>query len=459
MSFDKFQCFYTVEQANDLLEYSDISDDDVDVPEAFLQSQASDNVSDRKALPPQPNCSDDEDNCSSSSEDEKENLTVNPSGQQQAKNGVTWNPLLRARPGQANAPNIFRIKTGVHPAIRNRAAAGAYDCWKLFVDNNMLKSIQVLTCREATKINPDFTLSLDKLEAFIGLQYARGIYGKHHSIDFLWNKTYGPRLFGDTMPRDCFREVKRYIRFDNKDCRSQRLADDKFVHVREPLEKFVANCMFNYTPQWSLTIDEQLFPMKNRCPFIAFMPNKPDKFGMKFWVMTEVESKYVYNLLPYLGAFEKEQRNGKPLAEDVVMRLIESIHNKAGYNVTTDNFFTSVHVASLLQQKKITIVGTVRNNNKGLTKEMTKCGNDMYGSKFYYNEQNECLFVNYQCKKKKNVNLLSTMHNAPSTDNTEKKKTLVIHFYNKNKVGVDVFDQMVRQYTTHSASKRWPLAV
>ena len=217
--------------------------------------------------------------------------------------------------------------------------------------------------------------------------------------------------------------------------------------------------MFNNTPQWNLTIDEQLFPMKNRCPLIVFMPNKPDKFGMKFWVMTEVESKYVYNLLPYLGAFEKEQRNGKPLAEDVVMRLTESIHNKAGYNVTTDNFFTSVHVASLLQQKKITIVGTVRNNSKGLTKEMTKCGNDMYGSKFYYNEQNECLFVNYQCKKKKNVNLLSTMHNAPSTDNTEKKKPLVIHFYNKNKVGVDVFDQMARQYMTHSASRRWPLAV
>ena len=65
----------------------------------------------------------------------------------------------------------------------------------------------------------------------------------------------------------------------------------------------------------------------------------------------------------------------------------------------------------------------------------------MYGSKFYYNEQNECLFVNYQYKKKKNVNLLSTMHNAPSTDNTEKKKPLVIDFYNKNKVGVDVFDQ------------------
>ena len=62
-------------------------------------------------------------------------------------------------------------------------------------------------------------------------------------------------------------------------------------------------------------------------------------------------------------------------------------------------------------------------------------------------------------QEEKNVNLLSTMHNAPSTDNTEQKKPLVIHFYNKNKVGVDVFDQMARQYTTHSASRRWPLAV
>ena len=55
-------------------------------------------------------------------------------------------------------------------------------------------------------------------------------------------------------------------------------------------------------------MDEQLCPMKNKCPFIVCMPNKPDKFGMKFWMLTEVDSKYVYNNLPYLGALEKESR-------------------------------------------------------------------------------------------------------------------------------------------------------
>ena len=63
------------------------------------------------------------------------------------------------------------------------------------------------------------------------------------------------------------------------------------------------------------------------------------------------------------------------------------------------------------------------------------------------------MLVNYQCKQKKNVNLLSAMHNSPGTDAIE-KKPLVVQFYNQNKVGVDVFDQMARKYTTHAATRR-----
>ena len=68
-------------------------------------------------------------------------------------------------------------------------------------------------------------------------------------------------------------------------------------------------------------------------------------------------------------------------------------------------------------------------------------------------------FVNYQCKIKKSVCLLSTIQNSPSVDDSAKNKPDVILFYNKNKVGVDVVDQMIRKYSTHSASRRWPVAV
>ena len=46
-----------------------------------------------------------------------------------------------------------------------------------------------------------------------------------------------------------------------------------------------------------------------------------------------------------------------------------------------------------------------------------------------------------------------------ATVTTEKKKPLVIHFYTHDKVGVDVFDQIVRLYSTLAASRRCPIAV
>ena len=100
------------------------------------------------------------------------------------------------------------------------------------------------------------------------------------------------------------------------------------------------------------------------------MPNKPDKFGLKFWMLAEVKSKYVCNLLPYLGALKENQRNGNILAEDVVMRLTDCLQRNGGYNITIDNFFTSVQVAALLQSKEITVVGTVRANSKACQRKL-----------------------------------------------------------------------------------------
>ena len=68
------------------------------------------------------------------------------------------------------------------------------------------------------------------------------------------------------------------------------------------------------------------------------MPNKPDKYGFKFWLLVEVESKYVVKILPYLGKLEKEGRQGRLFAVDVLLQLTEDKKNH-GYNITCDNFF------------------------------------------------------------------------------------------------------------------------
>ena len=101
------------------------------------------------------------------------------------------------------------------------------------------------------------------------------------------------------------------------------------------------------------------------------------------------------------------------------MRLTDCPQRNRGYNITTDNFFTSVQVAALLESKEITVVGTVCVNSRGLPKEITGSSKERFSSKSFFQADNNCLLVNYQCKLKKNINLISTMHGAQSTDGTE----------------------------------------
>ena len=100
------------------------------------------------------------------------------------------------------------------------------------------------------------------------MQYARGIYGKGHSLEFVWNEMYGPKIFRETMPQNTFKFILRFLRFDDKSTRRGRLDTDKFTHIRKIFEKFSNNYATKYTPTFSLTIDEQLMPMKN-CLFIV----------------------------------------------------------------------------------------------------------------------------------------------------------------------------------------------
>ena len=86
------------------------------------------------------------------------------------------------------------------------------------------------------------------------------------------------------------------------------------------------------------------------------MANKPDKCGIKFWMLVDNDTKYLCNAFPYLGKDELRSAN-ESLPESVVMRLSPNL--KKGRNVTTDNFFTSASLARALKANDTSIVGTI----------------------------------------------------------------------------------------------------
>ena len=261
------------------------------------------------------------------------------------------------------------------------------------------------------------------------------------------------------MSRERFKIILRCLRFDKKETRKTRCKEDRFAAIRDIFEQFRSNCVSKYTPEAYLTIDEQLLPLKTRCKMITYMPNKPDKFGFKFWILAEVNTKFVCNIFPYLGASERSERGDEPLADFVVLRLMQPFQN-LGYNICCDNFFTSLPLTRKLAAKKTSIVGTVRKNRRELSSEIVQNSTSQHDSKFFWQDEAKACCVSYQCKKRKNVILLSTMHSSPSVSNqNEKRKPVIVEFYDSNKTGVDIHDRMNRQYSTLSASRRWPLAI
>ena len=221
------------------------------------------------------------------------------------------------------------------------------------------RCIQKHTINHRKKDNDDFDSHVDELESLKGLQIARGVLiGKNTPVKQLWSKEWGQLIFRYTMSRDRYQEIMKHLRFDGFFSRRQRTETDKFGLIFEVWNCFMENCKKCYVPNCDLTIDEQLFPCKTRCPFIQYIANKPDKFGIKFSLLADAQLKYLCNGKPCLGRDPSRSRCSD-VPGDVCLTLLQPYYKK-GYNVTTDNYFTSLKLAKELKQKKTTILSTIR---------------------------------------------------------------------------------------------------
>ncbi|XP_076735180.1 uncharacterized protein LOC143414518 [Maylandia zebra] len=138
------------------------------------------------------------------------------------------------------------------------------------------------------------------------------------------------------------------------------------------------------------------------------------------------------------------------------MRLMEPFLDK-GRNVTTDNFFTSLSLAQKLLRLKTTILGTVNKICREIPQSTRQTDRNEFTTQVF--STSAATLTAYAAKRKKTVYILSSMHSVVQTDNTTKRKPNTVTLYNKTKCGVDVMDQMVREYTVRRGTRRWPVAV
>ena len=168
-------------------------------------------------------------------------------------------------------------------------------------------------------------------------------------------------MLSKAMPRDRFVEIMRFLCFDLKTERRRNLLQDKFALVSQLWNNFISNFQKALIPLWNITVDEQLLPRKARRKFIQYVANKSDKFGLNFWLAVDVENKYLFNGFPFVGK-DDTKSSDMPVPTDVVLKLMAFFQR--GYNVTCDNYFTSLDLVLKLVEKKCSLVVTLRQNRR-----------------------------------------------------------------------------------------------
>ena len=138
------------------------------------------------------------------------------------------------------------------------------------------------------------------------------------------------------------------------------------------------------------------------------MPNKPDKFGIKFWMAYDVESKYLYNKFSYLG--KDWTRNGDAsLPTDVVIKLMVPLFSQ-GFNVMCHNYFTSLDLLFRLAKRQCSLVATIRANRRKIP-DLLKKKRMLHSTMAVYSTGDTTVIItSYHCKQPKSLNILSTLH-------------------------------------------------
>ncbi|KAJ8932206.1 hypothetical protein NQ314_014840 [Rhamnusium bicolor] len=168
---------------------------------------------------------------------------------------------------------------------------------------------------------------------------------------------------------------------------------------------------------------------------------------------------YTKNLEVYVAQQPAGPYNMKNVAQSIIERLIAPISGKSR-NLTCDNWFTTLPlINSLFNNHKLTYVGTVRKNRRGLPLEFKNTKVRSVTSSMFGFQKNMTL-VSYVPKANKNVLLASSLHH----DNIDKKtkyqnKPEIITFYNSTKGGVDTVDQLCSSYDVVRNTRRRSMVI
>ena len=106
-----------------------------------------------------------------------------------------------------------------------------------------------------------------------------------------------------------------------------------------------------------LNVDELIISFKSKSIMKQHMPNKPNRWGYKMFVLASGESRIYYDFIFYTSKSDKRDYG---FCTDIVLDLCETVPRIASYNAYFDNYFTTIHLQIELKKLSIFTAGGIK---------------------------------------------------------------------------------------------------
>ena len=300
--------------------------------------------------------------------------------------------------------------------------------------------------------------NLVEIKAVLGCLLLSGVLRDNTaSTNTMFSSVFGTPFYRCVISQRRFDFLLRCMRFDQHATRNQRKSD-RFYLIRVLWDKVIEKCQENWVAGPIVTVDEQLISFRGKVLFRMYMPDKPNKYGIKIIAAADAESHYMLDGVPYLGKgscvnLPPNMNQGHYFTMEVLRKLMQ-----AGRTICLDNWFTSRNLTKELQQHNMHLVGTIKPKpflpNKAIIEKL-KLEKDE--SVAFFNHSDNINVVYKKVKPKKHVAIITTVHNKFTY--VEDNKTEAHMFYNASKGGVDTFDSLCEHSDTGRKTARWPMCI
>lgn len=357
--------------------------------------------------------------------------------------------------------NVNQLEVGVNPDIlETMIDATPYDFFSLFVDDEIINLIVTETNRYAeqqqqkpnikqkSRIKNWTPTDPDEIRNFLGIILWMGLV-QMPSLSSYWKKE---GIFQCNIPnymaRNRFELLLATFHFANNLTATQ---GDRLYKVQPLIDMLVWKFNNAVIPEEFLCIDESMIPFMGRLSFRQYIQNKRHRYGIKVFKLC-TKGFYTLQFKVYAG---KEAVQGAAVSTKVVTELMEPyIH--FGRTLYTDNWYTSIPLAVILLENETHLVGTIRQNRKGIPVEVVK-KQLKRGEKIAL--QNDQGIMVLKWKDRRDVLMLSTKNldamTAVRTRSGEKFKPDVVEEYNTGKSFIDISDQLSSYHSIHRRSLKW----